>query len=188
MPKHPLNEKFQLRVRVYEYSLFMQRDLKILTFQKPRVPASTGLPVEERYGVPPVGSGRASIIVTSTSSIPLERGGGGRGEREGGGTDLRDRTRARRRRRPPLRRRWCPILVVCRPGRGEKTSPFDQGLGGTPSAPSAAHDDVLLPPREETAATSGTNSTGNDGDPRRREGRGGEGVGGADDGEWEAQK
>jgi hypothetical protein len=76
------------------------------------VPASTGLPVEERYGVPPVGSGRASIIVTSTSSIPLERGGGGRGEREGGETDLRDRTRARRRRRPPLRRTWCAILVA----------------------------------------------------------------------------
>ena len=49
----------------------MQRDMKVLTFQKPRVPASTGLPVVERYGVPPVGSGRASIIVTSTSSIPL---------------------------------------------------------------------------------------------------------------------
>jgi len=73
--------------------------MKVLTFQKPRVPASTGLPVEERYGVPPVGSGRASIIVTSTSSIPLERGRGGRGER-GRGNGLERRTRARRRRPP----------------------------------------------------------------------------------------
>ena len=170
---------------------FMQRDVKILTFQKPRVPASMGLPVEERYGVPPVGSGRASIIVTSTSSIPLRGGRGRRGEERRG-----ERGRGNELEETDESEAAAAAGALLFGGRGARfssrdrprrknTSPFDQGLGGTPSAPSAAHDDVLLPPREEgTATTAGTNTTGNDGDPRRRGGRGGgEGVGGADDGE-----
>ena len=37
------------------------------TFQKPRCPASKGLPLGVRYGVSPVGSGRASSSVTRQS-------------------------------------------------------------------------------------------------------------------------